>query len=76
MKSSSATWWRMGSSNGSAAAAPRAKRINSIAVLPLENLSNDSGQEYFTEGMTDELISDLAQLGGMGVISRTSVMHY
>jgi TolB-like protein len=42
----------------------------------LENLSNDSGQEYFTEGMTDELISDLAQLGGMRVISRTSVMHY
>jgi len=45
-------------------------------VLPLENLSRDPGEEYFAEGMTDELITDLAQLGGLRVISRTSVMRY
>ena len=42
----------------------------------MDNLSNDPSQDYFTEGMTDELISDLAQLGGLRVTSRTSVMHY
>jgi len=51
-------------------------RISSIAVLPLKNLSNDPEQEYFVEGMTDELITDLAQLPGLRVISRTSSMHY
>jgi TolB-like protein/DNA-binding winged helix-turn-helix (wHTH) protein/Tfp pilus assembly protein PilF len=50
--------------------------IYSIAVLPLENLSNDPEQEYFVEGMTDELITDLAKLPGLRVISRTSSMHY
>jgi TolB-like protein/DNA-binding winged helix-turn-helix (wHTH) protein len=53
-----------------------AKPITSLAVLPLENLSADPGQEYFADGMTDELITDLAQLGELRVISRTSVMHY
>lgn len=52
------------------------KRFTSIAVLPLENLSNDPTQEYFADGMTDELITDLAQLGTLRVISRTSVMRY
>jgi TolB-like protein/DNA-binding winged helix-turn-helix (wHTH) protein/Flp pilus assembly protein TadD len=52
------------------------KRIHSVAVLPFENLSNAPGQEYFTDGMTDELINDLAQSKGLRVISRTSVMHY
>ena len=52
------------------------KPITSLAVLPLENLSGDPDQEYFAEGMTDELITDLAQLGDLRVISRTSVMHY
>ncbi len=66
--------WR-NSSNAGLAASPR-KVISSIAVLPLDNLSNDSSQDYFTEGMTDELINDLAQLGGLRVTSRTSVMHY
>ena len=53
-----------------------AKRFSSIAVLPLQNLSNDPAQEYFVDGITDELITDLAQLGTLRVISRTSVMHY
>lgn len=50
--------------------------IRSIAVLPLANLSNDPSQEYFADGMTDELISDLAQISALRVISRTSVMKY
>lgn len=50
--------------------------IRSIAVLPLENLSGDPAQEYFTEGMTDALITELAQIGSLHVISRTSVMRY
>ena len=50
--------------------------IRSIAVLPLENLSGDPEQEYFADGMTDALIGDLAKLGSLKVISRTSVMQY
>ena len=49
--------------------------IRSLAVLPLENLSGDT-QDYFADGMTDELIADLAQIGALRVISRTSVMPY
>ena len=48
--------------------------IRSLAVLPLENLSGDASQNYFADGMTDELISDLAQISALRVISRTSVM--
>ena len=48
----------------------------SLAVLPLENFSGDPNQEYFADGMTDELITELANIGGLTVISRTSVMHY
>jgi adenylate cyclase len=51
-------------------------RIRSIAVLPLENLSGDPAQEYFADGMTDELITDLARISALRVISRTSVMQY
>jgi serine/threonine protein kinase/tetratricopeptide (TPR) repeat protein len=51
-------------------------RIGSLAVLPLENLSRDPEQEYFAEGMTDELITDLAKIDAIRVISRTSVMQY
>ena len=50
--------------------------IKSIAVLPLENLSGDPAQEYFADGMTDELITVLAKNPGLRVISRTSVMQY
>lgn len=50
--------------------------IRSIAVLPLQNLSNDRNQEYFVDGMTDELITDLAQIPGLKVVSKTSIMQY
>lgn len=51
-------------------------RIRSLAVLPLDNLSHDLEQEFFANGITDELITDLGKLGVPRVISRTSVMHY
>jgi TolB-like protein/DNA-binding winged helix-turn-helix (wHTH) protein len=50
--------------------------IHSLAVLPLENLSGDKEQEYFADGMTDALTTDLAQIGSLRVISRTSAMHF
>lgn len=50
--------------------------IRSLAVLPLESLSNDASQDYFADGMTDELISELGQIRALRVISRTSVMAY
>ena len=53
-----------------------AQQIHSIAVLPLENLSGDPAQEYFADGMTDALITDLGKIGALRVISRTSVMQY
>jgi TolB-like protein len=54
----------------------RAPQIHSLAVLPLQNLSSDPTQEYFSDGMTDALITDLAQIGSVKVISRTSSMQY
>jgi len=51
-------------------------QIRSVAVLPLQNLSGDPSQEYFSDGMTDELITDLAQISSLKVISRTSSMQY
>lgn len=53
-----------------------APRIESLAVLPLTNLSRDPEQEYFAEGMTDALITELAKISSLKVISRTSVMRY
>ena len=58
------------------APAHRPSGIRSLAVLPLENLSSDATQEYFADGMTDELITALGTIGGLRVISRTSVMLY
>jgi TolB-like protein/DNA-binding winged helix-turn-helix (wHTH) protein/Tfp pilus assembly protein PilF len=55
------------------AAAPR---VESIAVLPFENLSSDADQEYFADGMTEELITSLGEVSDLRVISRTSVMRF
>jgi adenylate cyclase len=61
----------------SSQAAGAAKRtIRSIAVLPLDNYSGDPNQEYFSDGMTDELTTDLANISALRVISRGSVMRY
>ncbi|HEY2973155.1 MAG TPA: winged helix-turn-helix domain-containing protein [Pyrinomonadaceae bacterium] len=51
-------------------------RIQSLAVLPLENLSGDASQDYFADGMTESLITNLAKIGALRVISRPSVMQY
>ncbi len=56
--------------------APTVPTIRSLAVLPLENLSKDTEQEYFADGMTEALTTELAQISSLKVISRTSVMQY
>lgn len=53
-----------------------APRLNSIAVLPLANLSGNPSEEFFADGLTDQLITDLAEVGSLRVISRTSVMRF
>jgi serine/threonine protein kinase/Tfp pilus assembly protein PilF len=55
---------------------PKTPVIRSVAVLPLENISGDSTQEYFADGLTESLIIALAKIGGLRVISRTSIMQY
>jgi TolB-like protein/DNA-binding winged helix-turn-helix (wHTH) protein/Flp pilus assembly protein TadD len=50
--------------------------VHSLAVLPLENLSSDASQDYFADGMTDELTTHLGQISAIRVISRTSAMTY
>lgn len=51
-------------------------RIRSVAILPLDNMSGDASQEYFADGITDELITNLAQVSSLRVISRTTMMQY
>lgn len=63
-------FWQRFSGNGGA------PQIRSIAVLPLENMSGDPSQDYFADGMTEELITGLSQIGALKVISRTSMMQY
>jgi serine/threonine protein kinase/Flp pilus assembly protein TadD len=64
-------YWRMNRAPSSAL-----PEIKSLAVLPLENLSGDPAQEYFAEGMTEALISNLSQVRALRVISRTSVLRF
>jgi TolB-like protein len=52
------------------------ERIRSLVVLPLENLSRDPDQEYFADGLTEELITKLAKISALRVLSRTTAMHY
>jgi eukaryotic-like serine/threonine-protein kinase len=51
-------------------------QIRSLAVLPFQNVSGDPAQDYFVDGMTDELITELANIGALRVVSRTSTMRY
>jgi TolB-like protein/DNA-binding winged helix-turn-helix (wHTH) protein len=57
-------------------APPDSGRIRSLVVLPLKNLSSDAEEDYFSEGLTDELVTHLASLEGLRVISRASAMQY
>jgi TolB-like protein/tRNA A-37 threonylcarbamoyl transferase component Bud32/Flp pilus assembly protein TadD len=66
-------WWIL-SGRGEAPAGPG--RISSLAVLPLDNLMGDEEQDYFVDGMHEALITDLAKIGSLRVISRTSVVRY
>jgi len=54
----------------------RSRQTPSLVVLPLENVSGDSSQDYFADGMTDELIARLAKIRSLRVISRTTAMAY
>ena len=71
----SAVWLLMGPAPGSSPASSSAP-IRSIAVLPLDNLSGDPEQEYFSDGMTHQLIANLAKVSALRVISSASVMRY
>jgi eukaryotic-like serine/threonine-protein kinase len=66
--------WKKKTGIGQASATSGA--IQSLAVLPLENLSGDPKQDYFADGMSDALITNLSQIKGLRIISRTSVMQY
>ena len=68
--------WYLAAQGQRTAARTISSKIKSLAVLPLENLSGDPAQEYFADGMTDALITNLAKIGDLRVISRTSAMHY
>jgi len=66
----------VGASRESLPAPSATSSIHSLAVLPLQNLSGDPAQEYISDGMTDALITDLAQIGSVKVISRTSTIRF
>ena len=65
-------YWSAGKDSGAVAA----KQTTSLVVLPLENLSGDQEQDYFADGMTDELIANLAKIRSLRVISRSTAMAY
>jgi eukaryotic-like serine/threonine-protein kinase len=71
-----ALYWLNGRGSKRKPAVPLPGAIQSIAVLPLANLSGDPSQDYFADGMTDALITELSQIRKLRVISRTSVMQY
>ena len=72
----SALWYRLARRQAHPAVTTSAEPIRSLAVLPLQNLSGENDQEYFADGMTDELITHLGQMRALRVISRTSVVLY
>ncbi|MEJ2720333.1 MAG: hypothetical protein P8181_04235, partial [bacterium] len=69
-------WSQYNRRAGEQAAAGSQGRIQSLAVLPFDNMMEDAGQDYFVDGMHDALITRLSKLGSLRVISRTSVMRY
>jgi len=71
-----AAWFNVGGLKDRLMGTGPSKQIRSIAVLPITNDSNDASQEYFANGFTDALITDLSKLGALKVISRTSAMQY
>src|SRR5262249_6193633 len=68
--------WILTDSRSHVAGAPSMPVIRSLAVLPLENVTGDPSQDYFSDGMTDVLITDLAQIRALRVVSRTSSMRF
>ena len=66
----------LGIGSPSATKAATAASIHTLAVLPFENFSGDATQDYVVDGLTEALVTDLAQIHSLSVISRTSVMHY
>jgi TolB-like protein/Tfp pilus assembly protein PilF len=68
--------WRRQRARRSAGAPPTEARLPRLAVLPLENLSHDPEQEYFADGMTEALLTQLSSLHSVRVVSRTSVMQF
>jgi adenylate cyclase len=68
--------WPSGNDEESVIAAPQASESPSLAVLPFDNMSGDPEQEYFSDGITEDLITDLSKVSGLFVIARNSVFTY